>query len=54
MMALTENYIGVIFREFTNHVEAARGGKFKSSREDREKSIYNSGVYLGEQALSHG
>lgn len=49
-----EVFVGGIYERFTEHVELARADKFKSKLEDRKNNIYNSRVFLGQEALEHG
>jgi ClpP class serine protease len=42
------------YDRFVSHVESTRGKHFKSSRSERDETIYSSDVFLGQKALDLG
>jgi ClpP class serine protease len=42
------------YERFVDHVETTRGKNFKSTRAERDETIYSSDVFLGRKALDLG
>lgn len=49
-----EKLVKPIYSMFVDHVEKYRKDKFKISREQREKLIYNSDLFLGKKSVELG
>ena len=47
-------YVNEIYQRFRQHVEDVRGSKLKISKEEREKAIYDSDIFLAQRALELG